>query len=66
MTVNVVSWFGKEQNDWKKKKNNLASQSKLFNTKVRHSIEIGKDGVMNYLTLKILLQLPMNNDFELR
>ena len=33
ITVNVVSWFGKEQN-------NLVSQSKLFDTIVRPSFEI--------------------------
>ena len=36
MTVNVVSSFGKEQN-------NLVSQSKLFDTIVRHNIKISED-----------------------
>ena len=55
MTVNfvslVVSWFRKEQNY-------LVSQSKLFNTIVRHSIVISDGDVMSILT-------TINNDFEL-
>ena len=51
-----VSLFGKEQN-------NLVSQTKLFDTIARQSIEISEDDVMIYLTLKILSN--MNNDFEL-
>ena len=43
LTVNVASWFGKEQN-------NLVGQSKLMDTIVRHSIEISEHDVMTYLT----------------
>ena len=53
MTVNVVSWFGKEQND-------LVSQSNLFDTILRHSIEISDD----HPNAKIYLPSPINNDFE--
>ena len=57
MTVNVVSWFGKEQN-------NLVSQSKLFKTIWHDSLPNYWDqwqwrhDIPNYLT-------TMNNDFEL-
>ena len=47
LTVNFVSWFGKEPN-------NLVSQSKLFDIIVRHSVEISENDVMAYLTLKLL------------
>ena len=41
ITVNVVSWFGKEQNS-------LVSQSKPFDTIVRHIVEISEHDVMTY------------------
>ena len=59
MTVNVVSSFGKEQN-------NLVSQSKLFYTIVRHSFEISVRMTSDVPNAKILLPSPMSNDFELR
>ena len=62
MTINVVSWFGKEQI-------NLVSQSKLFDTIVRHFVEIKENEVITYLTLKILSPYyltTMSNDFEVR
>ena len=46
MTVNVASSFGREQN-------NFLSESKLYDTTVRHIIEISDDDVMTILTLKI-------------
>ena len=49
-TVNVVSWFGKEQN-------NVVSQSKLFDTIARHSIEISENDVMTYQNLTTELPL---------
>ena len=43
----------------RKEPNVLVNQSKLFDTIVRHSIEIRENDVMTYLTLKnVILLLP--------
>ena len=46
ITVNVVSSFGREQN-------NFVNESKLFDTIVRQFIGISEDNVMTYLTLHL-------------
>ena len=49
-------------------RHSFVSESKLFESTVRHIIEISDDDVIIALTLKTLYPYyltPMNNDFEL-